>query len=44
MKSAQPGVPYVPKKGGNEGGNNEFLVGYAPGAARRRAARQARPN
>ncbi len=30
MAAAQPGVPYVPKKGG-EGGENEFLVGYAPG-------------
>ena len=30
MADAQPGVPYVPKKGGEEG-ENEFLVGYAPG-------------
>jgi hypothetical protein len=30
MKSAQPGIPYVPKKG-EENGDNEFLVGYAPG-------------
>jgi hypothetical protein len=30
MADAQPGVPYVPKKGG-ENGANEFLVGYAPG-------------
>jgi hypothetical protein len=30
MKDAQPGVPYVPKEG-DEGGPNEFLVGYAPG-------------
>jgi hypothetical protein len=30
MADAQPGVPYVPKKGG-EDGNGEFLVGYAPG-------------
>ena len=30
MKDAQPGVPYVPAKGG-ENGENEFLVGYAPG-------------
>jgi len=30
MKDAQPGVPYVPKKG-EEAGDNEFLVGYAPG-------------
>ena len=30
MRDAQPGVPYVPKKGGEEG-NSEFLVGYAPG-------------
>ena len=30
MRDAQPGVPYVPKKGG-EDGNSEFLVGYAPG-------------
>lgn len=29
MKGAQPGIPYVPKKG--EGGSGEFLVGYAPG-------------
>jgi hypothetical protein len=29
MKDAQPGVPYVPKKG--EGGQGEFLVGFAPG-------------
>ena len=31
MKDAQPGVPYQPKKGDN-GGGNEFLVGYAPGS------------
>jgi hypothetical protein len=31
MKDAQPGVPYVPKKGEEESGENEFLVGYAPG-------------
>jgi hypothetical protein len=30
MKDAQPGVPYVPKKGESEGAN-EFLVGFAPG-------------
>jgi hypothetical protein len=30
MQDAQPGVPYVPKEGG-EGGESEFLVGYAPG-------------
>ncbi|MGI8990943.1 MAG: thiol-disulfide isomerase [Bryobacteraceae bacterium] len=30
MKDAQPGVPFVPAKGGGEG-NGEFLVGYAPG-------------
>jgi hypothetical protein len=30
MADAQPGIPYVPKKGG-ERGENEFLVGYAPG-------------
>lgn len=30
MKNAQPGVPFVPRKGG-EGGAGEFLVGYAPG-------------
>lgn len=30
MADAKPGVPYVPKKGG-ESGANEFLVGYAPG-------------
>jgi hypothetical protein len=29
MKGAEPGVPYVPKKG--EGGSGEYLVGYAPG-------------
>ena len=31
MKGAQPGIPYRPQKG--EQGANEFLVGYAPGAA-----------
>ncbi len=30
LKGAQPGVPYVPKRG--ENGPNEFLVGYAPGS------------
>ncbi|MDE3199053.1 MAG: thiol-disulfide isomerase, partial [Acidobacteriota bacterium] len=30
MRDAQPGIPYVPKKGG-EDGENEFLVGFAPG-------------
>jgi len=30
MRDAQPGVPYIPKKGGEEG-SSEFLVGYAPG-------------
>jgi hypothetical protein len=30
MRDAQPGVPYVPKKGGEQG-SGEFLVGYAPG-------------
>ncbi len=30
MKDAQPGVPFVPRKGG-EGGSGDFLVGYAPG-------------
>ncbi len=30
MKDAQPGVPFVPAKGGSEG-SGEFLVGYAPG-------------
>lgn len=30
MKDAQPGIAYVPKKG-EDGGPNEFLVGYAPG-------------
>ena len=30
MQDAQPGVPYVPKKG-EGGGPNEFLVGFAPG-------------
>jgi len=29
MQDAQPGVPVVPKKG--EGGQGEFLVGFAPG-------------
>lgn len=31
MKDAQPGIPYVPKDGGDGGNNSEFLVGYAPG-------------
>lgn len=31
MKSAQPGVPFVPKEGDGEGGQGEFLAGYAPG-------------
>lgn len=31
MKSAKPGVPFVPGKDGEEGGAKEFLVGYAPG-------------
>ena len=31
MKGAQPGIPYVPKKG--DGGASEFLVGYAPGSS-----------
>jgi len=30
MADAQPGVPFIPKKGGEEG-QGEFLVGYAPG-------------
>jgi len=30
MRDAQPGIPYVPKKGGEEG-EGEFLVGFAPG-------------
>ncbi len=30
MSGAQPGIPFVPKSGG-ESGENEFLVGYAPG-------------
>ena len=30
MKDAQPGVPFVPKGGGEEG-QREFLVGFAPG-------------
>jgi hypothetical protein len=30
MAEAQPGIPYVPKKGGEQG-DNEFLVAYAPG-------------
>ena len=29
LKGAQPGVPYVPQK--DDEGENEFLVGYAPG-------------
>jgi hypothetical protein len=29
MKDAQPGVPFVPKKGSR--GQGEFLVGFAPG-------------
>ncbi len=33
MKDAQPGVPFVPKKGekGSGGPQGEFLVGFAPG-------------
>ena len=31
MKDAQPGVPFVPRKGGDGGLGGEFLVGYAPG-------------
>lgn len=31
MKSAVPGVPFVPKEGDGEGGQGEFLAGYAPG-------------
>jgi len=31
MKDAQPGIPHVPKDGGDGGNNSEFLVGYAPG-------------
>jgi hypothetical protein len=27
----EPGVPFIPKKGGGEGGGAELLVGYAPG-------------
>jgi hypothetical protein len=30
MQDAQPGIPFVPKKGG-ESGQGEWLVGYAPG-------------
>ena len=30
MKDAEPGVPFVPKKG-EDGGQGEFLVGFAPG-------------
>ncbi len=30
MRDAQPGIPYQPKKGGEQG-SSEFLVGYAPG-------------
>jgi len=30
MQDAQPGVPFVPKKGG-DGGQGDFLVGFAPG-------------
>ena len=30
MADAQPGIPYTPKKGGEEG-ESEFLVGFAPG-------------
>ena len=30
MKGALPGIPFVPKEG-DQGGANEFLVGYAPG-------------
>jgi hypothetical protein len=32
LADAKPGVPYVPKRGGDGGGNNEFLVGFAPGS------------
>jgi hypothetical protein len=32
LQDAKPGVPYVPKKGGDGGGSNEFLVGFAPGS------------
>lgn len=31
MQDAQPGVPYVPKKGQRGEGSGEFLVGFAPG-------------
>jgi hypothetical protein len=32
MRDAQPGIPYVPKKGEGGGGEQgEFLVGFAPG-------------
>jgi hypothetical protein len=31
MRDAQPGIPYVPKKGENGGEQGEFLVGFAPG-------------
>src|SRR5579864_4921173 len=32
MKDAQPGVPFVPKKGdGNQGNPTEPIVGFAPG-------------
>ncbi len=30
MKDAQPGIPFVPKEG-DENGPNDFLVGFAPG-------------
>jgi hypothetical protein len=32
MKDAQPGIPFVPKKGGENGQTGEFLVSYAPGS------------
>jgi hypothetical protein len=31
MRDAQPGIPYVPKEGGDGRNDSEFLVGYAPG-------------
>lgn len=31
FRNYEPGVAFVPKKGGGEGGSSELLVGYAPG-------------
>jgi len=31
MSDIKPGEAYIPKKGGNNGGNGEWLIGFAPG-------------